>query len=230
VKAHQSKISKTAIVSENQSTYWGIRYHQFGAHSKLTQYLTSWNIVEPDTPLFLDAVWRYAPTDPWTGLPIPEFTTHRTIDIGRELSPERCLVHYLPPHTPYRATAVQENRPPSDLERNPWEYLSSGTSKDRIWNLYLDELRWALDNIQVLLKNYNAEKVVITADHGELFGEWGLSSHPSGIPHSALRKVPWVEISATDTKSREVKASKHNQDVKIDNDKKSQLKELGYIG
>jgi len=35
-------------------------------------------------------------------------------------------------------------------------------------------------------------RVVVTADHGELFGEWGFVEHPVDISVPAVRKVPWV--------------------------------------
>jgi hypothetical protein len=38
-----------------------------------------------------------------------------------------------------------------------------------VWEAYLDNLRYVLDNIEELLQNVDG-KVVISADHGELFG------------------------------------------------------------
>lgn len=34
--------------------------------------------------------------------------------------------------------------------------------------------------------------VVITADHGELFGEWGFVEHPTDVPVRDLIRVPWT--------------------------------------
>lgn len=85
----------------------------------------------------------------------------------------------------------------------PFEYLNNGGDFETVWNGYLDNLRLVMDEVEVLLENLNAEKTVLTADHGELFGEWGLHSHAVGIPHPNLRRVPWAETSATDTGSYE---------------------------
>lgn len=49
-----------------------------------------------------------------------------------------------------------------------------------MWNRYLDELQWALSSIEILLRNIDAEKVVISADYGEAFGEYGIIGHLSG--------------------------------------------------
>lgn len=39
---------------------------------------------------------------------------------------------------------------------------------------------------------------MITADHGDLFGEFGQYGHPEGFVHPNLNQVPWVETTATD--------------------------------
>jgi hypothetical protein len=48
------------------------------------------------------------------------------------------------------------------------------------------------------LKNLDAENVVITADHGEGFGEYGFYRHVIGCPLPCIRQVPWVKTSAFD--------------------------------
>jgi hypothetical protein len=45
--------------------------------------------------------------------------------------------------------------------------------------------------------------VAITADHGNLFGEWGLYGHPMHTPVPALLRVPWAETTARDRQTRE---------------------------
>lgn len=57
-----------------------------------------------------------------------------------------------------------------------------------------------LDYVETLLSNVDAETVAITADHGELFGKY-LHSHPVGVIHPNLRKVPWAITTATDTQN-----------------------------
>jgi len=43
--------------------------------------------------------------------------------------------------------------------------------------------------------------VAITADHGELFGEWGLVEHPAKIGLRSLTEVPWVVFEPSPEKS-----------------------------
>ncbi|MDZ7731077.1 MAG: hypothetical protein U5K37_09360 [Natrialbaceae archaeon] len=56
-----------------------------------------------------------------------------------------------------------------------------------------------LDDVELLLENVDAETVAISADHGESFGEFWEYGHKTGSLNPYVRRVPWVETSATDT-------------------------------
>lgn len=86
------------------------------------------------------------------------------------------------------------------IHTEPFAVAKRG-SEEGVWGAYPDNLRYVLDDVSRLLANIDVERVVITSDHGELFGEWGLYSHHVGSLHPALRKVPWVETTASDTNS-----------------------------
>jgi hypothetical protein len=45
-------------------------------------------------------------------------------------------------------------------------------------------------------------RVAITADHGNLLGEWGLYGHPLSTPVPALITVPWAETTGVDQETR----------------------------
>jgi hypothetical protein len=87
-----------------------------------------------------------------------------------------------------------------DLHECEIEY---STAPEAAWEAYLDELRYVLDDVELLLENYDANRVVITADHGEAFGEYGIFGHPIGSLHPKVRTVPWAVTSATDTRTYE---------------------------
>jgi glucan phosphoethanolaminetransferase (alkaline phosphatase superfamily) len=72
----------------------------------------------------------------------------------------------------------------------------------------------------------DADKVIISADHGEMFGELGQFGHPESIPHPKLKKVPWVETTASDKKTRHPE-----KDFKLsdDYDLEEKLINLGYL-
>ena len=155
--------------------------------------------------------------------------TDYAIHAGRQTDFDRVIIHYFQPHRPYIASAYPEERPVSPVEDQPWRCIRNGeTTKAEIWELYLDNLRLALDSIERLLENMDAEKVAITADHGELFGELGQYGHPEGVVHPKLKKVPWAVTNGTDgqTSDPEVDmAMQDNSKVEVED----QLKHLGYI-
>ena len=155
---------------------------------------------------YLDEVWRYAWDD--AGTVRPEDLTDRVVDVMRSERPRRLIAHYMQPHLPFRAEADPEEAtvevaeylgPAEDGERNVYDRLRDGeVSKDAVWRAYVDNLRWVLDSVETLLANVDADRVVLSADHAELFGEWGCYCHPGGVPVPTLRRVPWAETSASD--------------------------------
>jgi len=131
-------------------------------------------------------------------------------------------------HAPYIEHAIKDGGDElREFESEPFEYLRDGGKVDTVWNAYLTELHSALTSIERLLNNFDAEKVVITADHGEAFGEWNVYGHMSGSIHPYVRKVPWVRTSAADNRIH-TPEQQGEQDVSEEK-LKSQLEALGYI-
>lgn len=151
----------------------------------------------------------------------PETVTDSAIGVARESDCERYLIHYMQPHHPF--IYADEQKP---WQESPFEYLTNGGDFEKVWEGYLDNLRLVLDQVEVLLKNLDAETVIITADHGELFGEWGLHSHVVGLPHPKLRRVPWVETKATDT--RKYQPDSVLDQEATDEELEERLEALGY--
>lgn len=128
----------------------------------------------------------------------PRYVTDRGITVGREYDYERVILHYLQPHPPYVANALEEDRELLQHEYDWWGYLGETGDYETVWNTYLDELRYVLDDVSLLLENMDAETVAISADHGEAFGEYWEYGHHTGSINPHVRNVPWVETSATD--------------------------------
>jgi arylsulfatase A-like enzyme len=158
----------------------------------------NWDVVDAADFALLDINWQRG-QNPEFGIVPPRFMTDRAVHIGRETTFDRLVVHYYQPHVPYLARAVTEDRPTTPLESDPWAQLrQGGATREEAWELYLDNLRFVLDDVALLLANLNADQVVITADHGDAMGEFGAYGHPEGLPHPETRRVPWVETSASD--------------------------------
>jgi len=155
----------------------------------------------------LDEVWKYAWDDDVGTVP-PEAVTDRAITAARERDPERLVVHYMQPHHPFVPDPIKGDGGIARTGKhsnaaNPWVMLRQGeVTVERVWDAYAATLRYVLPEVQSLLENVDG-RVAITADHGNLFGEWGLYGHPMHTPIRALLTVPWVEATGSGCGTRE---------------------------
>ncbi|SDF26623.1 hypothetical protein SAMN04488067_10333 [Halorubrum xinjiangense] len=235
-RAYADEISRTAYVTANPHSNAVLRDRLLPP-----QYVPApatwpdWDPVAPDEVGLLDEVWADA-RDDRLGVVPPATVTDRAIAAGREADLDRLVVHYMQPHAPYIAGVVDGEDPLSEACAEPFEALRRGeVDREEMWDSYLDNLRLALDEVESLLENVDAERVVITADHGEAFGEWGFYEHPVGCPLPAVKRVPWVETTATDRGTRsptpaasESAASESVASDPAERDVDEQLRDLGY--
>lgn len=194
--------------------------------------------IDDDDISLLDEVWRYGWDDDVATTP-PEVVADRAIDVMRKNDPERLIVHLMQPHTPYRSMLDEFDgwraRPghSDDYATHParemWEQLRHGeVSRKQLWEGYRDNLRWVLnDAVDLLLNNVDADRVVLTADHGEAFGEWGIYNHPPYCPVPVLKNVPWVHTSATDS-GEYVPKVQPNDSALTNQEVGERLEALGY--
>jgi hypothetical protein len=225
---YRDTIRETALISTNPFVPQVFEDHVYPPDTYTVPVTwPNWRVVEQDDFAHLRQLHEHDHSEHFTPPP-PAFVTDHAIDVGRTHDPDRMVVHYFQPHTPYIAGAVSEERPTTDAEDDPWRAIRDGRlSADAAWELYLDNLRLVLDSIERLCRNVDAETVAITADHGDLFGEWGAYGHPEGFLEPNLRRVPWVEITATDerTSHPDVEYEEEGIDVNVEN----RLEELGYV-
>lgn len=181
--------------------------------------------------LLLDEVWKYE-WDEEVGTMRPEALTDRAIRVMREMDLNRMIVHYMQPHRPFLGNPVTGGGIDLNNIGNPgdtsFDKLQRGEiSESEVCQLYRENLEIALENIEnVLLKNLDAETVVITADHGELFGEYGLYEHPRDTLVPLLKRVPWVLAEAHDTGEYEPTIEPSpTRNVNV----QERLEDLGYL-
>lgn len=232
-QSFQSEISNTVLVSSNayamglfESGFESVPLRNFrdntpGDDAKIDhQRLRDYAVTSPvrrssfdDIVMVTETSEEYAPIK----YPSPRHVTNHVIKLGRnDSSPERIIAHYMPPHTPYIAQSVDG------------EIQFTEEPRDESFEAYIDNLRWALTEVSLLLDNIDCESVVITADHGENF-RWRpfLSKHGVGMVMPAVRRVPWVETSAVDNRT-------HVPDLSDVDNRESMtpeetLKALGYL-
>jgi hypothetical protein len=129
----------------------------------------------------------------------PRYTTERAIKAGRSRNMGRLIVHYNYPHEPYPKAEGSLSKPINSLS-------TKEINSEQVWEDYVNNLRLVLDEVEILLDNLSADNVVITADHGEAFGEYGFYQHIMACPIPCVRQVPWVRTTAKDTGDYSVSA------------------------
>jgi hypothetical protein len=78
------------------------------------------------------------------------------------------------------------------LELDPADVMKNGTQEAAL-GLYEENLRIVLEDIADLVDELDG-KVVVTADHGEAFGEEGVWEHHIETHIPPLIEVPWLEV------------------------------------
>jgi hypothetical protein len=179
-----------------------------------------------------DEVWKYAWDDQLGTIP-PHPLTERAIDTWRTDSPNQMIIHYMQPHFPSithpeLGSSIDLDRIGKKWEGNIWDKLRDGlVEKDEVWEAYLGNLRYVLDDIELLLDNLDANKVVLSADHANAFGERGYYGHGDfRVP--SVRRVPWVSVDATDNKTHQPELAR-TDNVVSEEEVSTRLESLGYL-
>lgn len=160
-------------------------------------------VLDPADFAHLEEVWRWAWTEPGT-VP-PRAVTDRVVDLVRRERPERTIAHYLQPHCPFidrpeLLAAGELDRFGASHWPDVWERHRMGHLEfEALWDGYRSNLERGLAELTLLLRNVEAETVLLTSDHGNGLGEAGVYGHPPGQWIDAVREVPLVRTSATDT-------------------------------
>lgn len=180
----------------------------------------------------MEEVWRDGWDEDLGTIPAEE-VTDRAIHYMRRTDAERCIVHYMQPHLPFVTRPdINSNDVTRAGTRGEGNYLGGlykeeGYSKDELWNASLENLEYVLDSVRVLLENVDAERVIISADHGEAFGEQGVWNHPCRTYIDPLMQVPWCPTSAVDSgnyKPEYEPSQTHEDDISLTD----KLEALGY--
>ncbi len=237
VREYEEEISNTAYITANtfSNVLTGDREKlQYGAikntriqQSSLGDRLINYGTVRAEDFAHIEPLWADADSnDKFQSTQKPGTVTDHTVKAARNSDFDRVVAHYMQPHAPYFSTS-KEYPELNEYEKYPFRFLKTKSEKEKVWESYIDNLRYVLDHVERLLKNADGD-VVITADHGELFGRQGIYSHIPGLPHPRLKRVPWVQTEATDTNtvnpSIKLNGVEAAQEVS-----EEQLEALGYL-
>lgn len=130
-----------------------------------------------------------------------EIPPEEMTEIALEENKDRMVVHYYQPHAPFVGELKTEDvldeelKKDHDLDERMWNRAESGEiTDDELWDLYVSNLRRAMESVKELVEKTDYENVVITADHGEALGEYGVYGHPKHIDHPKVTVVPWMRL------------------------------------
>jgi hypothetical protein len=220
-------------------------------------YVTSnaWVNVELDADTFHDVVpvWKNGWDDDLGTIP-PEPVLEAALDAKDRYPNKRLIIHFMQPHSPFigkervidpgdvgsslRQRALGE--PTTEVEQeSPGELslLRGGEiSREDAWRAYRSNLERVLPAVETLLTELQG-RTVVTADHGEAFGEWAFPfpirvyGHPAeALPIPSLVEVPWLVSGSGDRKeiTSEAADESASPDDPSDRIAKERLRHLGY--
>lgn len=113
----------------------------------------------------------------------------------REQYPDaKIILHYMQPHHPFTPAGYQLFGTWAD-SIDVWNHLEEGNiAFEEVWNAYRENLEFVMDEVDLLIKALDNERVLITSDHGNAAGEYGMYGHPGGLFLPSTRQVPWELI------------------------------------
>jgi len=141
------------------------------------------------------------------GTVMPQQVVTRVKNSIQSFPNKRIIVHLMQPHRPFIGPKSFDyamsgfsrqgvNIPHGSSPEIPfwWDRLRSGEiEKNHVWSMYKDSLNYTLPYVEELV-DILPGKSVITADHGNCFGEDNIFGHPSYTHHYNLVRIPWLTI------------------------------------
>jgi hypothetical protein len=180
---------------------------------------------------------------------LPETMVEATIDAADEYPDKRIISHFMQPHTPFIGetgrrithagiTGEGAGKSPETeaTELSLWmrlRYRLASEEPEVIRQAYKENLQLVFPHIREIQDSV-VGKVVVSADHGNMFGErmrplpvkmWG---HPPGIDHPALTEVPWFEMAHSTRRGKVAEPPVEQVEKTAEPDVQQQLRALGY--
>ena len=151
----------------------------------------------------------------------PSTVANAALDACSKYPNKRMIIHFMQPHDPYLGPTAEDlrsrvaddgltvvARDPEKIEKydtndsNVVSTLAGAANDDYISQqelekVYYENLEIVLEHVSNLINEF-VGKIVVTADHGDLFGEHNIIGHPKYRYYKELREVPWLVIDAND--------------------------------
>lgn len=158
-------------------------------------HLSKWKYKCSEHFKYIYDVWNYKYNDK-CGCVLPKDMFDECVEYYTKNVERRCIFWFLQPHSPY-----------IDLESGKTvdDFVNWGAKKDfksffgyDIKTLYRKNLEYVLPYVYKLMRIIK-DPMIITSDHAELLGEYGLVGHPNfDVPE--LRTVPFIYLNMGELK------------------------------
>jgi len=180
-------------------------------------------------------VWESAAWDERRSTVPPEPVVTAAIEALDRHPNKRLVVHFMQPHHPYiGSTGLTELQ----LESigHFWTRIRTGEldiDPSTIRRAYVENLDVVLEAVDRLIAEIEG-KTVVTADHGEMFGERGGPipiaeyGHPRGIHTSELVTVPWLTVQNGPRRTVTPGETSVGTSGEADETVRRRLRDLGY--
>lgn len=170
----------------------------------------------------------------------PKDVVDEALRLNEKYPDKRLFIHFVQPHVPFIGPKGKEiehqgmgggellNGRSQELD-SVWNRLVRGKlDHDQVWEAYVENLELTMPHVERLVDEL-AGKSVITADHGQAFGEWGQYGHGPWV--ESVYNVPWFEAEYEDRKTiTDGETTKSTYMVGDDREEmKKRLRDLGYM-
>jgi hypothetical protein len=169
---------------------------------------------------------------------LPEDMTDVALSVAKEYPDKRIIVHYMQPHYPFIGEKGEgllnySSYRSDEHDHRIWEHLAaSRVDPGVVRAAYQENLELALPSVERLVSNITG-KVVVTSDHGNVFGKQvcpfpiKIYGHPPNIPDPDLTAVPWVEL-PFDNRRKHERAEIQSSTTEVTENVQDRLADLGY--
>lgn len=151
-------------------------------------------------------VWRESFDDETHTVP-PKAISEKSREIIETHPDKRVVLHYMQPHHPFRNLSYKGWHPDEMIVdraqeevHTPWDALQAGlTDKNTVLGAYRDNLEYVMESVSEVVDDLPG-RTVVTSDHGNMLGEWGLPfpiriyGHPPRLRFPELVNVPWAVV------------------------------------
>jgi hypothetical protein len=179
----------SSIVSKNSSSCEWLQANFQGEYEDIVMvtgnpYIHKFREEDPDE-IFCEVydAWEYNYDNSFLE---PEAVNAAVKDALRDHPEKRMVIHYMQPHFPVHNEDETTN--------GIWNKSRKGEISDqRLIEIYGENYLYVLKNGVREIQDKLQGKTIVSADHGQLLGEYGLYKHPSNFNVEELVKVPWVQ-------------------------------------